>query len=121
MNGEIKALIEREDIERRLDIAEKGIAYFNKKKGIHNVIGVDPAWLSVFNEAYEIGHTDALSLFRWRSFASDDLPKIGQVITVRNKTKKKYNTQEVQSYSHIHVLAENYLEWMPIPKDYETK
>ncbi|MBF0577724.1 hypothetical protein [Dysgonomonas sp. GY617] len=101
MNEEIKALIERE--------VEKYIDQINRicPKDLHDI----PALKADFSSGFQI----ALSLFRWRSFATDDLPKIGQIVTVRNKAKKKYNTQEIQSHSHIHVLAENYIEWMPIP------
>lgn len=45
-------------IDKRFKISEKGIDYFNKTKGIHNVVGVDHTWLSVFSDAYEIGYND---------------------------------------------------------------
>lgn len=131
MNEEIKALIEREYIERRFEISQKGIEYFNKKKGIHNVVGVDPAWLSVFNDAYEIGYTDALSLFRWRKVSEDHFSKVEKVLIkvmcyfpnghkcIRYTTGVIFN-QERHSLDDdfIEKIASHHeiIEWMPIPE-----
>lgn len=119
MNEEIKALIEREDIERRFEISQKGIDYFTKKKGIHNVVGVDPAWLSVFNDAYEIGHKDALSLFKWRK-AEDELPEEKDKpyqINIKD-CGGNISTFKISTQKEIDHLSKylNYCQWTYIPQ-----
>lgn len=119
MNEDIKALIEREYIERRFEISQKGIEYFNEKKGIHNVVGVDPAWLSVFNDAYEIGHKDALSLFKWRK-VEEEMPEIGFRVLIKNEFNVVFmgyidTVGEWRYCLNNTVIRFKPTEWMPIP------
>lgn len=50
---------------------------------------------------------------RWRKFATDDLPKIGQQIVCKS-TSGRYHLANPISNDGIHWLAENFIEWKPI-------
>ena len=74
---------------------------------------------SVYNEkdVFKAGANLILSKWqeenRWRKFATDDLPKIGQQIVCKSSSGR-YHLANPISNDGIHWLAENFIEWKPI-------
>lgn len=68
-------------------------------------------------ESFKAGANFILSKWqeanRWRKFATDDLPKIGQQIVCRG-SKGNCHLSNPISNDGIHWLAENFTEWKPI-------
>ncbi|HMM04977.1 MULTISPECIES: hypothetical protein [unclassified Dysgonomonas] len=70
---------------------------------------------SVYNEkdVFKAGANFILHQNRWRKFATDELPKIGQQIVCKSSSGI-YHLSNPISHDGIHWLAENFTEWKPI-------
>lgn len=69
-------------------------------------------YTSIIND-FKVGANIALHQNRWRKFATDDLPKIGQQIVCKSSSWR-YHLFNPISNNGIYWLAENFIEWKHI-------